>query len=276
VDTVQVQMGANASTAAADASAVSVVAVTQSDPFFTGRFFEAFLEESVHLPVRLVEIVLLPNFDGSRSSLVRRFLRFYGPVDFVKLLARYGAARLSDRFWKPRSVEAVARAHSIPIRRLTGINDGTYLRTIRERNVGVLLSVAAPQIFRADALRSARYAINVHSGKLPLYRGMMPTFWALLNGEREVVVTVHEMVERLDAGAVLAEIPVPIRPQDSAFDLSSRAKTVAGREVARLLASLDDPTRPQPRPLDMSGQRYYGFPTPQDVARLRSRARKLL
>ena len=33
---------------------VRVVAVTQSDPFFTGRFFETFLQESAGLPVEIV------------------------------------------------------------------------------------------------------------------------------------------------------------------------------------------------------------------------------
>ena len=40
---------------------VNVIAVTQSDPFFTGRFFEAFLTESASGPLRLLEIVLLRN-----------------------------------------------------------------------------------------------------------------------------------------------------------------------------------------------------------------------
>ena len=42
---------------------VRVVAVTQSDPFFTGRFFETFLQESAGLSVEIVEIVLLRNFN---------------------------------------------------------------------------------------------------------------------------------------------------------------------------------------------------------------------
>ena len=53
---------------------VRVVAVTQSDPFFTGRFFESFLAGSA---VDLVEIVLLRNFNESRVALLRRLAGFY-------------------------------------------------------------------------------------------------------------------------------------------------------------------------------------------------------
>ena len=68
---------------------VKVVAVTQSDPFFTARFFEAFLEERAADRLELVEIVLLRNFNESKPALARRLLKLYGPVDLVRLLGRY-------------------------------------------------------------------------------------------------------------------------------------------------------------------------------------------
>jgi len=82
---------------------------------------------------------------------------------------------------------------------------------------------------------------------------------------------VHTMVEKLDAGMVLAEYRVPITPADSQFDLSARAKELAGREVARLLSRLDTPEWPVPTSVDMSQKRYFKFPTPTDVAQLRAR-----
>lgn len=255
---------------------VDVIAVTQSDPFFTGRFFESFLDECSRLPVRVLEIVVLQNFNESRRALMRRLLRFYGPLDFARLAWRYATTRMADRWGSPRSVEAIAADRGVPIRRCPDINSEDCLRALRERDPHVLLSVAAPQIFREAALGAAPVVLNVHSGKLPRYRGMMPTFWAMEQGEREITVTVHEMVKKLDAGDVVAEFPVAIEATDSAFDLSARAKTVAGREVARLLATMKDgPPRPV-RALDMSAQRYYGFPAREDAKRLRARGRALL
>lgn len=255
---------------------VTVVAVTQDDPFFTGRFFRQFLAETAGGRVRLLEIVLLRNFNESRLALLRRFWKLYGTVDLARLLARYAVARIADRLGQPRSVVALAAQAGIPVRELASINDESYLRTLRERGVDVLLSVSAPEIFRPAALQATPHAINIHNGKLPFYRGMMPTFWALLHGEPEVTITVHTMAEKLDAGAVLAEYRVPIGPDDSQFDLSGRAKDVAGQEVARLLARLGTPAWPTPVPVDMSQKRYFKFPTPADVAQLRERGRRML
>ena len=255
---------------------ITVVAVTQSDPFFTGRFFETFLEETARLPVRLAEIVLLRNFNESMGALAMRLWRLYGSVDMARLAGRYASARLADRLGFPRSVETVAAKHGIPTVRLATINDPSYLDTLRERGVDVLLSVAAPQLFGAAALKAAPCVLNVHCGKLPQYRGMMPTFWALHNGERQIVITVHEMDERLDTGAVLAEYPVPVLPTDSAFGLAVRAKLVAGQQVARLLARLGTRSWPTPEPVDLAGQRYFRFPTRRHARALRAAGRSML
>jgi len=255
---------------------VTVVAVTQDDPFFTGRFFESFLAAISGGRVHLLEIVLLRNFNESRLALLKRFQRLYGTVDLTRLLARYGMARLGDLIGRPRSVAALAATAGVPLRQLPSINDEGYLRTLSERQVDVLLSVSAPEIFRTAALQATPHAINIHNGKLPFYRGMMPTFWALLHDEPEVTITVHTMVEKLDAGMVLAEYPVPITPRDSQFDLSARAKEVAGREVARLLARLETPDWPVPSVVDMSQKRYFKFPTPADVAQLRAKGKRMI
>jgi methionyl-tRNA formyltransferase len=253
---------------------VRAVAVTQSDPFFTGRFFETFLPAAAG--VELVEIVLLRNFNETRVALARRLAGFYPPDDLIRLAARYGRALIDDRRGVPRSVEAVAARHGVPVRELPTINDSRYLGTLAERDVDVLLSVAAPEIFRSEALGAAPHVLNVHNGRLPDYRGMMPTFWALLDGADRVVVTVHEMAERLDAGAVVAEFEVPVGPRDSAFDVSRNAKAVAGREVAALLSAVGTERWPAPRPIDPAGGGYHGFPTRADARRLRASGRRML
>lgn len=55
-----------------------------------------------------------------------------------------------------------------------------------------------------------RGSINLHSGKVPEYRGSAPGFWELYHDEDEVGVTVHTVTEELDAGEVLVESSAPL------------------------------------------------------------------
>lgn len=252
-----------------------IVAVTQSDPFFTGRFFETFLPECRTFGIEMVEVVLLRNFNESRAALATRLWKLYGTVDMIRLLGRYAYARVEERLGVPRSVEAIAAKHGIPTRALATINDPAYLRTLPLRGIDVLLSVAAPEIFRSTALTAAPLVLNVHCGKLPQYRGMMPTFWALHRGEPEITITVHTMGEKIDRGDVLAEYPLMVRKEDTAFDLAVRAKEVAGRAVARLLGRLQSEPVPA-HPMNGAQQRYFKFPTRQHARELRAAGRRML
>ncbi|HEX6965826.1 MAG TPA: formyltransferase family protein [Gemmatimonadaceae bacterium] len=48
-------------------------------------------------------------------------------------------------------------------------------------------------------------SINLHSGKVPEYRGAAPAFWELYNGETQVGITIHRVAAAVDAGGVLLQ-----------------------------------------------------------------------
>src|SRR5204862_223532 len=97
--------------------------------------------------------------------------------------------------------------------------------------------IAASQILRKAVLGTPRLGcINLHSAPLPRYQGMMPNFWTMVEGEPEAAVTVHYMVEKLDAGDIILQRAVPIRPPDSLHDLMVRSKVVG---VEALLEAVD-------------------------------------
>jgi folate-dependent phosphoribosylglycinamide formyltransferase PurN len=56
--------------------------------------------------------------------------------------------------------------------------------------------------------------INAHNGRLPDYRGMDAVGWALLNGD-PITCTTHLARPAVDAGEVLAAVPVPYAPPAS-------------------------------------------------------------
>lgn len=52
---------------------------------------------------------------------------------------------------------------------------------------------------------SKKTYINVHGALLPKYRGMHSTFWAIMNGEKQLGITYHLVNEEMDAGDIIAQ-----------------------------------------------------------------------
>lgn len=84
-----------------------------------------------------------------------------------------------------------------------------------------------------------RGAFNMHGSLLPKYRGRAPVNWAVLHGETETGATLHEMLEKPDAGRIVDRQAVPIGPDDTAGEVFARvtaaAETVARRAIPRLV-----------------------------------------
>ncbi len=110
---------------------------------------------------------------------------------------------------------------------------------------------------------AGRGALNMHGSLLPKYRGRAPVNWAVLHGERETGASLHYMVAKPDAGALLDQQTVPIGPDDTAFEVAERvagaAVTVLRRSLPGLLAGSARAT-----PLDLAQGSYFGGRKPED------------
>lgn len=100
--------------------------------------------------------------------------------------------------------------------------------------VGSAESIAALQTLNADLFVVVAYgqyippavldlpphgSINLHPSLLPKYRGSSPIQWALANGDDLTGVTILYVSEKMDAGDILLQREVPIRPEDDAVRL---------------------------------------------------------
>ena len=68
--------------------------------------------------------------------------------------------------------------------------------------------------------------LNIHPSLLPKYRGLHTHARALEAGDVEHGASVHFVIPELDAGAVIAQAPVPVHAGDSAERLAGRVLQV--------------------------------------------------
>jgi methionyl-tRNA formyltransferase len=135
---------------------------------------------------------------------------------------------------------------------------------IAAAGLDLLVSVGWPRLMKKRVLEAPRLGcINLHTSKLPDYRGRHPVHWAMLRGEREVGVTLHFMNERFDAGDIILQDTVPIERDDDLNDVHHRLAPVGARLVERGLAELEAGLARAQRQ-DPKAGRYFPRRTPED------------
>lgn len=100
-------------------------------------------------------------------------------------------------------------------------------------------------------------AYNMHGSLLPKYRGRVPINWAIIHGETETGATLHEMAAKPDAGAIIAQTPVPILPDDTAHEVFGKVVVAAEQTLWRALPDLID-GHPFRIPNDLARGSYFG------------------
>lgn len=250
---------------------LKVIIITQEDPLYVIELFKIFFNEYPRDEIYLIGITIDGAFHESLPRTLRRLVGMYGWYDTLRLGARFLRKRI-----RGISISSLAARNGVKAMPTESVNDPDYIRRVREQAPDVILSSACPEIFSPALLAVPRLGcINIHSGRLPAYRGMMPTFWQMLRGEQTVTVTVHRMAERLDAGDILATREFPIE----AADCLDRVILGTKREGARLLIRvLRDMRMGAERPVsvDMTGAGYFSFPRPENVREFRRRGHRLL
>lgn len=102
-----------------------------------------------------------------------------------------------------------------------------------------------------------RGTINLHYSLLPRYRGVYPVNWAIMRGEHETGVTYHQVGRLTDAGPIVCQAHLPIRPEDTARSLQLRLDDLAYNLFDEMSRQLLEPGPwPEPEPM-LSGTSYF-------------------
>ena len=104
----------------------------------------------------------------------------------------------------------------------------------------LLIVIAFGQKIAPPITQHAEFgSINLHASRLPKLRGAAPINWAILNGEAETGNSIIRLAPKMDAGPILAQSSVAIRPEETAGELHDR---LAMDGVELVLRVLDDLT----------------------------------
>ena len=114
--------------------------------------------------------------------------------------------------------------------------DGELADRIAQYDVGLVVGAGYMRILTPVFLKRFSAVINVHPSLLPEFRGLDAIRKALEAGAERTGVTVHFMVEEVDAGPVIRQEAVPILPGDTEEELHERLRSVEHRLLVGAVA----------------------------------------
>ena len=137
------------------------------------------------------------------------------------------------------SVARLAAEQGIPVFAPDDVNHALWVERIQKMAPDMIFSFYYRNLLSEKILATARLgAYNLHGSLLPKYRGRAPLNWVLVNGERETGVTLHRMVERADAGDILAQERIAIAEDDDAMSLHHKLVACATTLLASCLPTM--------------------------------------
>lgn len=172
------------------------------------------------------------------------------------------------------SVAAVARKYGVEVTESVDVNSEEFLTHLRDKNVDFIVSISGTQLYRKKLRQQTKAGIvNCHGALLPKYRGLMPSFWTLANGETEGGTSVHFVDAKLDNGPIIVQKKYRIHPHDTLEEVMARSKDLAAEaiiECVRLVEAGDPPLTPNPE----SEMTHFSMPTKEDVRRFREKGHR--
>jgi methionyl-tRNA formyltransferase len=256
--------------------------ITQDDPFYVRLFFEEYFK--IYSSLQDVVAVVIVNAMGKQSvlKLARQMYDFYGIADFLKVGIRYAAYKALARapgislLNNSYSLEQLCIRNGIRVIRAANINSPEFLDKLARFDVDLVISVAAPVIFKEPLIKIPKIGcINIHNGMLPRYRGMLPNFWQMYHGESHVGITVHEINSQLDDGRIILQEPVAIETGETLENLIRRTKRIGAHVMNQALGMIRSGNISYRENPATEGS-YFSFPTCEDVREFMRRGNRIM
>jgi len=166
----------------------------------------------------------------------------------------------------------------IRVNTITDINNLQGVTHIAALKPHLIISIRFGQILQPQVIVLPEYGvINLHSGKIPQYRGVMATFWAMLNEEQEIATTLHFIDDaRIDAGRIISQRSQSINPQQCYLQNVISLYPAGVQDISKVMTQLAAGKEIKSQTIDTQDGQYYGFPDEDALHRFTKKGYKLV
>lgn len=153
-----------------------------------------------------------------------------------------------------------------PVQELNQINNPEQLQIVADLKPDLIVCIRYGVILKEQVLAIPnKGTINLHSGILPNYRGVMATFWAMFHNESQVGTTLHYIDDaNIDTGHVIATSTLAVN-YDKSYLWNVLQLYVSGVQlILNTINSLAD-EQEVAKSLQVGEGQYFTFPKSEDL-----------
>ena len=147
----------------------------------------------------------------------------------------------------PCPVKVAADARGIPTYQPKSVRNSEALEMLASFEADLVVVTAYGKILPSAILTAAPLGcINVHASILPRYRGASPITQAIIAGDAQTGVSIMQLDEGMDTGAVHSQRAIPIAPDDTCATMSIKLAELGAKLLLDTLpAILSGESQPQ-------------------------------
>lgn len=121
---------------------------------------------------------------------------------------------------------------------------------LAELDFDIFLTFAFGQWVPESILKLGKYKpVNIHGSLLPKYRGAAPIHYAILNGDKEIGITLIEMIKEMDAGDMFFKSSIKIDENTTTGEAFEIIDNLAKDNIVSWLEKIEEGTvKPKPQP----------------------------
>lgn len=140
----------------------------------------------------------------------------------------------------PSSVKQLAQDHEIPVYQPASLKDEAAQTQLAHIEADIMVVVAYGLILPSAVLTMPRLGcINVHGSLLPKWRGAAPIQRAIWAGDTHTGVTIMQMDEGLDTGAMLLTEQLEIEETETSATLYQRLAQLGPKALVKVVDTID-------------------------------------
>jgi methionyl-tRNA formyltransferase len=257
---------------------LKILIITEEDEFYIPLSTDYILK---NCPYEIAEVVCVvnPRMPGKLQA-ARKFFKVFGLLPVLSHGLRLVRAKMLDALpWlnfssRYYSVKRVCQSHKMPYSVCRNVNSPSFIEHCRNLKIDLVAAVSPSQIFKEELINLPRYGcINIHTAKLPKYRGLYPTYWAMAHGEKTIGISIHYMEKSVDTGKILLQTEIEIPPETTLDKMLTVTKLKGAQLLLEAIRQIAE-GKTDAHYAEGEGS-YFSHPTPESYKMFKSHGYKL-